>query len=246
MTSMEEEIISFFDKHIESLYGDGGSGGGVNLADFELLPRDFVEFAERDLRAGNSTHSLVNATSNLKRAIDCQIDYLFIALNLDKLYREKRLGIDKKLGFLKKSGIFRSRSIEKLNALRNRLEHHYEIPKIEDVEVYFDLVAAFVSVIEATIPALGFGASLSMAIEGGGLVSTDFSHTGPKIKICLQHDLSSYKKTFQVDLAAPTDVTTNLELFAFLLRVHLLLRKLDESAIGSRHFLSSLKGEAQI
>lgn len=243
---MEEEIISFFEQHIDELLGDGGMGGHVNHPDFELLPRDFVEFAERDLKGESTTHSLVNATSNLKRAVDCQLDYLLGALNLDKLYREKRLGIDRKLGFLKRAGIFRSRSIEKLNAFRNRLEHHYEIPKIEDVEVYFDLVTAFVNVAEAVIPALTHGASLGMQIRDGGYVETKFTYEGPKFDLSLQHDATSYKKVFHVDLSESTNAIEKLESFAFLLRVHLLFGKFDASAIGSRHFLSSLKGETQI
>ncbi|WP_025915731.1 hypothetical protein [Herminiimonas sp. CN] len=243
---MEKEIVAFFEKYVEELEGDGGMGGEINLPYFELLPRDFVEFAERDLRTISSSHSLVNATSNLKRAVDCQLDFLLCALNLDNLYREKRLGVDRKLGLLKKAGIFRSRSIEKLNTFRNRLEHHYEVPKIEDVEVYFDLVAAFVNVIEATIPALGFGAQLSMKISNGGSVSTEFTQEGPKLTLHLEEDASGYKKTFEVDLSASLNVIENLEAFAFLLRTHLLLKKLDESAIGARHFINSLKGEVQI
>lgn len=243
---MEEEIISFFENHVEELGCDSGSGEVAHLPDFDLLPRDFVEFAERDLRVSSSTHSLVNATSNLKRAVDCQLDYLLCVLNLDNVYRKKRLGVDKKLGFLKKSGIFRSRSIEKLNAFRNRLEHHYEIPDIDDAEVYFDLVAAFVTVVEAAIPAFGFGASLSMIIKEGGGVETRFSYEGPKLELTLEHSSSAYKQVFEVDLSKSTDVVKDLESFAFLLRTHLLIKKLDDGAIGVRHFISSLKGEVQI
>lgn len=243
---MEIEIIEFFEKYVEDIEGQGGIGGSLSLPEFELLPRDFVEFAERDLRTNSSTHSLVNATSNLKRAVDCQLDFLLCALNLDWLYREKRLGVDRKLGLLKKAGIFRSRSIEKLNTFRNRLEHHYEVPKIEDVEVYFDLVAAFVNVVEATLPALGFGAHLHMSISSGGDVLTEFSQEGPKISLHLESHVSNYKNTFEVDLSSSTNVLESLESFAFLLRTHLLLKKLDESAIGARHFISSLKGEVQI
>jgi hypothetical protein len=243
---MESEIISFFERHVEELDADGCGGYRPNLPSFDLLPRDFVEFAERDLRTSTSTHSLVNATSNLKRAIDCQLDYLLCVLNLDKLYREKRLGVDRKLGLLKRSGIFRSRSIEKLNVFRNRLEHHYELPKIEDVEVYFDLVAAFVNVVEAIIPSLGFGASLTWTMSEGGHVETVFSYDEPKLYLKLKHDCSSYEKTFEADLSQSTNVTADLDSFVFLLRVHILLTKLYENAIGVKHFLSSLKGEVQI
>jgi hypothetical protein len=37
-----------------------------------------------------------------------------------------------------------------LNTVRNKMEHSYEIPKIQELEVYFDLVVAFVAVLEKT------------------------------------------------------------------------------------------------
>ncbi|MGJ4748478.1 hypothetical protein ACQV5M_19110, partial [Leptospira sp. SA-E8] len=115
---MEKEIVDFFQKYIAELDVDSSGGGWPKVPAFELLPRDFLDFAERDLEAPRSTQTLVNATSNLKRAVDCQLDFLLCALNLDAFYRNKRLGIDRKLGLLTRAGIFRSRSIEKLNALR--------------------------------------------------------------------------------------------------------------------------------
>lgn len=243
---MEAEVIAFFEEHACELVGLGGSGSSPKLPEFELLPRDFIEFAERDLKAGGSTYSLVNATSNLKRAIDCQLDYILVVLNLDKLYREKRLGVDRKLGFLKKAGIFRSRSIEKLNVFRNRLEHHYEVPDIEDVEVYFDLVSAFVNVVEATIPALGWSASQEMRLEDGGIVSTEFEFEGPAVEVNFRHGADAVKQVYRVDISTSPDVVAALDSFSFLLRVHLLLRKLDDGAIGERHFLAALKGEVQV
>lgn len=57
---------------------------------------------------------------------------------------------EKKLEFLKAAGVFSSRSLARLNTIRNRMEHDYEVPKVADIESYFDLVAAFVSVLELT------------------------------------------------------------------------------------------------
>lgn len=239
---MESEVIAFFEECICDLEGQSGYSSSPCLPDFEVLPRDFVEYAERDLRGGESTHSLINATSNLKRAVDCQLDYILSVLNLDKLYREKRLGVERKLGFLKKAGVFRSRSIEKLNTLRNRLEHHYEIPKIQDVEVYFDLVSAFVSVVEAAIPAFGANSILTMGLVGGGVVETQFKFDGPEIKLTLERD-GLNGRIFHVDFSKSRDIISDLDSFSFLMKIHLLLRKVDDCAIGDRHFLAVLKGD---
>ena len=48
-------------------------------------------------------------------------------------------------------GIFNSRSLEKLNLIRNKVEHEYAAPKVEDLEVYFELVQAFVYALDGFI-----------------------------------------------------------------------------------------------
>ena len=61
-------------------------------------PDEYLKFAEMDLLS-NSDHGLINALSNAKRAIDCQIANIFYALGLrlpkyfpDKLEKIKALG----------------------------------------------------------------------------------------------------------------------------------------------------------
>lgn len=130
--------------------------------------------------------------------------------------------------------------------MRNRLEHHYEVPKIEDVEVYFDLVAAFVSVVESVIPLAGFQSRLTNALVCGGGVDSSFSHDAPKFELTLEHSPSGYKKTFEASMSKSKNPKTDLESFAYLLRVHMLLRKLEESAITEKHFLKALADEVQV
>lgn len=239
--SAKEEIISFFEKYTDEFQGDGGSGTYLKLHHFEITPRDFLDFAEKDFETSLSTHSLVNATSNLKRAVDCQIDSLLLTMNLDDFYRKKRLGVDRKLGFLEKSGLFRSRSIEKLNHLRNRLEHHYELPKIEDVEVYYDLVVAFVTVLEGVMPLIATNSNLGMTLESGGYISTTYDRDTPTISIHLKHDLSDYENTLECSLDSnSSDIETLLE-FAFFFKVHHALRLYDQGVSSKKHILKLLK-----
>lgn len=234
------KIIKFLEKHIEDLIGSGGSGCALSQPNFDITPRDFLDFAEKDLEQPNSIHSLVNATSNLKRAIDCQLDSFLILLNLDNFYRKKRLGVDRKLGFLEKAGLFRSKSLEKLNRLRNRLEHHYEIPEIEDVEVYYDLVVAFVSVIEGAMPLVGHSSELVMELKGGGSISTTYISEKPCIQIELNHKNSELELCFNCDLSEADSNIEKLEEFAFFFKAHSLLRLYDEGISSSKHVLKML------
>lgn len=234
------EIIKFLEKHIEDLMSSGGSGSSLSQPNFDITPRDFLDFAEKDLEQPNSIHSLVNATSNLKRAIDCQLDSFLILLNLDNFYRKKRLGVDRKLGFLEKAGLFRSKSLEKLNRLRNRLEHHYEIPEIEDVEVYYDLVVAFVSVIEGAMPLVGHSSELVMELKGGGSISTTYISEKPCIQIELNHKNSELELCLTCDLSETDSNIEKLEEFAFFFKTHSLLRLYDEGISSSKHVLKML------
>lgn len=237
----KEEMINFIEKYIDDFESNGGGGPQLSQAHFEITPRDFLDFAEKDLEKSDSIHSLVNATSNLKRAVDCQLDSFLILMNLDSFYRSKRLGVDRKLGFLEKSGLFRSKSLEKLNKLRNRLEHYYEIPRIEDVEVYFDLVVAFVSVIEGAMPLIGHNSELEMNLISGGYISSSYNRNKPSITIYLKHDNSNYEVELNSNMDSNKSNVEKLEEFAFFFKVHFILHHFDGGIFSSKHALKLLK-----
>lgn len=148
--SKAETLHKFLIKNIECLEEDGNSGRDPNMPEFELSARDYLAFAEEDLTI-NTIKSKINCISNLKRAIDCQIDTFLYVYNLYEVFNEGNLKIGKKLDFLEFSGVFTSYSITRLNTIRNKMEHNYIIPNIEDLEVYYDLVFAFISVLESKI-----------------------------------------------------------------------------------------------
>lgn len=64
---------------------------------------------------------------------------------------KEKFKIRKKIDFLNNLGVFNSRVLVRLNTIRNRMEHKYEIPKITDIEMYFDLVSAFVAILQSLI-----------------------------------------------------------------------------------------------
>lgn len=150
-TEKIQRVKDFLKEHVYHLEVDSGGGSIVDLPEYEIHPREFLEYAEFELTDLKSNQSVVNCVANLKRAVDCQIDIFLYALNLSKIYKKRNLGIDRKLGFIEKCGIFSKRSLCRINTIRNKLEHHYQVPKIDDIEVYFDLVTAFVSVLETQL-----------------------------------------------------------------------------------------------
>ncbi|MFZ3101494.1 MAG: hypothetical protein WA131_12440 [Desulfitobacteriaceae bacterium] len=143
-------LRTFILSNLDKLQSQGGGGQYPELPNYELGARDYLQFAEKELDE-NTPASLINCVAHLKRALDCQLDTFLYVYKLDRPFRQRNLKIDKKLNFLKESGVFGSRSLSRFNSIRNRMEHTYEIPKIQDLDVYFDLVAAFIAMLERTI-----------------------------------------------------------------------------------------------
>ncbi|KVN29616.1 hypothetical protein WJ63_09900 [Burkholderia pyrrocinia] len=87
---------------------------------------------------------------------------------------------------------------------------------------------------------------MGMSIVGGGHVSTRFKCEGPEVQIVLEQNTEPVEQVFCIDLSKSPDVTAALDSFAFLLKIHILFTRVEDCAIGDRHFVAALKGEVQI
>ena len=150
MTENSETLKNFILQNLPYLEFTGGGGSLLLHPDFELYARDYIAFAEKEL-ATQDERSRINCISHLKRAMDCQLDHFLHVCGLASLFKKRNLKFDAKIDFLKACGISSTRTLSRLNTIRNRMEHSYEIPKVDDLEVYFDLVVTFVSVLERSI-----------------------------------------------------------------------------------------------
>lgn len=109
---------------------------------FEILPNDFLKFADCDLIA-EYEHHLVNSLSNSKRAIDSQLDSLLIGLGLSE--RAKKWNFPTKIDYLNSIGIISPKVLNKINKKRNLLEHKYKNPNKEEVEDALDVATLFIN-----------------------------------------------------------------------------------------------------
>jgi hypothetical protein len=149
MATPKELLRDFIKANSQDLHWTEGGGASFVYPKYELYARDYLAFSEQELQV-QSESGLINCVAHLKRAMDCQLSMFLYALGLLDMFDKRNLGIDKRLEFLQKCGIFSARTLSRLNAKRNKMEHSYEVPKIQDLEAYFDLVVAFVSVLERT------------------------------------------------------------------------------------------------
>jgi hypothetical protein len=111
---------------------------------WDISPNEYLKFAQKDIESGDR-RGAVNALSNAKRALGCQIDSLMIAFGLGKLAKKWDLPV--KIKALVDIGIVAPPILSKINRHRNEMEHEYSCPPIGVVGDFVDVVALF---IEAT------------------------------------------------------------------------------------------------
>jgi hypothetical protein len=117
----------------------------VNLP-WDITPSQYLDFAQLDV-AGEDARSAINALSNAKRALECQLDSLMIAFGMHEVASSWH--VPQKLTFLKEIGVVAPRILTKINRYRNAMEHEYTYHPLETVADFVDVVALF---LQATGP----------------------------------------------------------------------------------------------
>jgi hypothetical protein len=105
---------------------------------FETTGDNFLNYAERDLER-NDIAGNINALTNAKRAIDCQVEALIKVLGL-----KKEQSFPRKLERIKEIGLVAPRILTKVNKTRNLLEHEFKNPERSQVEDAVDIATLFV------------------------------------------------------------------------------------------------------
>jgi hypothetical protein len=151
---------------------------------FQLQPGNFITFAKADFFNADA-RGLVNALSNSKRAIDCQIDSCISAIGLNPEKLDKQLGphglsslppsnsetnATLKLRFLQALGIATPEIVSRMRRLRNLLEHEYRHPRKSDVRDAIGVAELFVQACSGKMKTVMGGFTF-----GSGLIKTEFS-----------------------------------------------------------------------
>ena len=144
-----KDILQFI-LRADEIERDVSVGSDINIPVYDISAEEFLAFAENEITSGTK-EGFVNAISNLKRALDCEIDMFFECINLKRIFDKKNLKFEKKTQFLADIGLFPIRSINKLNLMRNKLEHEYKTPEISDLHTYYELVWGVVKIVDLYI-----------------------------------------------------------------------------------------------
>lgn len=149
-------LREFLLAHLDDFLYSGSGGHGVDIPTYDLYASDYLSFAEQELNSFRTVTNekekaskMIRYISHLKQAMDNQLSVFLEVYNLENYFSSKKLGFDKKLDFLEKVGIFSPHSLRRLNAMRNRMEHKFEVPVLEEAGIYYDLVFGFVAVLQS-------------------------------------------------------------------------------------------------
>ena len=115
----------------------------------DITPAQYLEFARKDLEGDSEARNIINALGNIKRALHLQVDTIAEGYAYHKLKRSSKFPA--KLEFLGEMGIATPSIISKLNTLRNKVEHDYAVPELEQIKDYCDVVELFLRATESTI-----------------------------------------------------------------------------------------------
>lgn len=114
-------------------------GGSFEMTELKISPIDFLILAEDDFERGG-LGALVNATTNVKRAIVGQLDQLLISFG----YPSLRWNVPKKIERIRALGLLAPRLLRKAVDMRNILEHEYATPDLKEIEEAMDIASLFV------------------------------------------------------------------------------------------------------
>ncbi|HDR7449334.1 hypothetical protein JDS97_26805 [Bacillus cereus group sp. N18] len=252
-------LQQFLSENLSEMFVDTFSGTSLKFPEFDLYARDYLRFAEHELlQIQNKSTSLdhihlINCVSHLKRAIDCQLDTCFYILNLNTV-KKNNLSLKIKLNFFKSAGIFNSFSLARFNTMRNKMEHDYKIPEIEDIEAYYDLVSALVSILESFIGTLSISFELGMRKNNISNNTFDYFNIEyiwdetPKIKCTIDKNLPEWSSdellTMQKSDYIPQEeiivTSEDRKNFPYFLKILLLLSRRD-GFISDKHILDELQ-----
>jgi hypothetical protein len=127
--------------------------------DFDISPSDFLRFANQDFQ-NKDKRGIINAVTNAKRAIDCQVDTLLVCIgygtntkrlpsNVTDYIKRRSLSnesadVTQRLKLIRALEAAPSNLISKIRGIRNLLEHEYRLPTDAQANEAIELATLFV------------------------------------------------------------------------------------------------------
>lgn len=136
------ELSKKFD--LRTLCPDGDwtySWSRIKTRDEPISAEQYLKFAESDLLDGESERHLVNALTNAKRALHLRMEDVCLGFGFASyggVHSFPRMA-----EYISKIGVTAPRVLNRLNQLRNQVEHEYLVPSRLEVETFIDVTSLF-------------------------------------------------------------------------------------------------------
>lgn len=80
-----KDIVQFI-LRTDEIKSDASFGSDISIPIYDISSEEFLGFAENAI-ADETKEGFVNAVSNLKRALDCEMDMFFESINLKRIFQ---------------------------------------------------------------------------------------------------------------------------------------------------------------
>lgn len=139
-----KELAEKFD--LRTLQPDGDwvyTWSCIKTRDKPISAEQYLKFAESDLFDGESERHLVNALTNAKRALHLRMEDVCLGFGFASF--EGRRSFPRMTEFISNVGVTAPRILNRLNQLRNQVEHEFIVPNRSEVETFVDVSSLFVA-----------------------------------------------------------------------------------------------------
>ena len=168
-----------------------------------VKPIDYLNYARRDIVEGD-TRALVNALTNVKRAVDCQLDVLLEMYGLLKLSQKKRWGFPEKIEVIKKIGVVSPNILKLINSRRNQLEHYHKKPIKKEVVEFLDIAELFIELFKFRMHRIELLIDYDKGFAFWMDTENDTIHIYDNTKLLLDHGgIHMFKETIQENNIKP-------------------------------------------
>lgn len=220
MQESVEILSNFLNLNLKKIEMDGSSGSALDFPNFDLMPHDYLDFAGKDI-SHDSKSSRINTVSNLKRALECELDILLHVLHLANT-KPYASNAPRKLDFMDKLGLLSPRSFKKLNTIRNKIEHEYYVPEEKEIDTFYDLTFALISAIEGFLlnfsshQSIDFSSNKNVIMSKSTYLTVEYDLELPSIIFGIESENINETLVFKAD---------NYDEFTFAFSTYLLLIK---------------------
>ncbi|WP_230973148.1 hypothetical protein [Burkholderia vietnamiensis] len=113
----------------------------IKTRDEPISAEQYLKFAENDLLDGESERHLINAVTNAKRALHLRMEDVCLGFGFAS-YGGAR-SFPRMVEYISRIGVTAPRILNRLNQLRNQVEHEYLVPSRPEVETFIDVTSLF-------------------------------------------------------------------------------------------------------